>query len=139
MALSIIQIIGALGVVIVTTAAVSTCGNDSGASPASQRASAAATGGPGLPADFPLAPGLSACHPIVITHEVICEWHGVDTPAVYDFYHDALPRAGYTLSGDKMDRSAPHQPGQLPFKKGNVSGAVLVIDSDLKIEAITPP
>ncbi|HEY2898378.1 MAG TPA: hypothetical protein VGJ12_14655, partial [Gemmatimonadaceae bacterium] len=104
--------------------------------------SVAATGGPGLPADFPLAPGVGACHPIVIKHEVICDWHGVDTRAVYAFYHDALPKAGYTLDGgarDTMDLSAPHEPGQLSFKKGKVTGAILVIDSDLKIEVITPP
>ena len=147
MTISVARIIGALGVVTVTAGAAPTQCGDNSSSSASARASvstpvleAAATAGPGLPADFPLAPGLSACHPIVIKHEVICDWHGVDTRAVYDFYHDALPKAGYTLeTGGRMERSAPHMPGQLPFKKGKVTGAVLVIDSDLKIEVITPP
>jgi len=146
MTISIGRIIGALGMVAVTTAAVPNYCSDNGASSASRSASApdpvsaaAATAGPGLPADFPLAPGLSACRPLVINHEVICDWHGVDTRAVYDFYHDALPKAGYTLVGGKMDSSAPHEAGQLSFKKGAVTGAVLVIDSDLKIEVITPP
>lgn len=145
MTISASRIIGALGVITVTTAAVPTC-SDNGASSAAQSASApapvsaaAATAGSGLPADFPMAPGLSACRPIVVNHEIICDWHGVDTPAIYDFYHDALPKAGYALVGGKMDRSAPHEPGQISFKKGNVTGAVLVIDSDLKIEVISPP
>lgn len=148
MTIAVSRIIGALGVVTVTTAAVPNYCSDNGASSASRSASAtapapvsagAATAGPGLPADFPLAPGLSACVPLVVNHEVICDWHGVDTPAIYDFYHDALPKAGYALVGGTMDRSAPHAPGQLSFKKGNVTGAVLVVDSDLKIEVITPP
>ena len=149
MTISVARIIGALGVVTVTAGAAPTQCGDNSSSSASARASvstpvleAAATAGPGLPADFPLAPGLSACHPIVIKHEVICDWHGVDTRAVYAFYHDALPKAGYTLDGganDRMDLSAPNKPGQLSFKKGKVTGAVLVIDSDLKIEVITPP
>lgn len=145
MTISASRIIGALGVITVTTAAVPTC-SDTGASSAAQNASApapvsaaVATAGSGLPADFPLAPGLSACRPIVVNHESICDWHGVDTPAVYDFYHDALPKAGYALVGGTMDRSAPHKPGQISFKKGNVTGAVLVVDSDLKIEVISPP
>lgn len=146
MTISVRRFIGALGVVTVTTGAVPNYCSDNGASSASRSSSApapvsaaAATAGPGLPADFPLAPGLSACLPLMVNHEVICDWHGVDTRAVYDFYHDALPKAGYILDGGKMDRSAPHEPGQLSFKKGNVTGAVLVIDSDLKIEVITPP
>lgn len=149
MTLSVARVIGALCVVTVTTAAVPNSCNDKGGSSAARSATdpapisaAAAPARPGLPADFPLAPGLSACHPIVIKHEVICDWQGVDTRAVYDFYHDALPKAGYALDGgarDRMDLSAPNHPGQLSFKKGNVTGAVLVIDSDVKIEVITPP
>lgn len=144
MTLSFSRILGALGVVTVATTAVPNSCSDNSASSASRSASApapasAARGGPGLPRDFPLAPGVSACAPLVINHEVICDWHGVDTRAVYDFYQDALPKAGYTLSGNNMFHSAPHASGQLSFKKGDVTGAILVLDSDLKIEVITPP
>jgi hypothetical protein len=149
MTISVARIIGTLGMATIAAGAASThCGDNStssasaGASAPTPLSEATATAGLGLPADFPLAPGLSACVPIVINHEVICDWHGVDTRAVYDFYHDALPKAGYTLVGgarDMMDFSAPHKPGQLSFKKGKVTGAVLVIDNDLKIEVITPP
>ena len=39
----------------------------------------------GLPSDFPLHPGLSPCKPVVMSKEVMCEWHNVDRHAMYVF------------------------------------------------------
>ncbi|MEP6573794.1 MAG: hypothetical protein ABJD11_13910 [Gemmatimonadota bacterium] len=90
---------------------------------------------PGLPADFPLAPGLSACKPRVVGGEVICDWHGVDGHAVYTFYHEALPKAGYTLLGAlEGDVSKPSYRGVMGFKKGSAQGAVSIAGSDLTIQ-----
>lgn len=101
MMISIFRLIGALGAVMVTTAAVPMCNSDSASASTQSAANTtsattsaptlATTAGPGLPADFPLAPGLSACKPIVVGGETVCEWHGVDGHAIYTFYHDALP------------------------------------------------
>ncbi len=110
-----LRLIGALGAVMVTTAA--------------------ATASPGLPADFPLAPGLSACKPVVSGGEIICDWHGVDGHAVYTFYHAALPKAGYTLLGAlEGDVAKPSYRGVLGFKKGRAQGAVSIAGSNLSIQ-----
>ena len=117
---SIIQAIGAAALALVTTAAVPMCNNGSGqaastnsvASPtaaAPSTSTVAATSGPGLPADFPLPPGLSPCKPLDASGEIICEWHNVDGSAIYKFYLGALPKAGYTLLP-----GAPKAPPLLP-------------------------
>ena len=146
MMISIFRLIGALGAVIVTTAAVPMCSKDSSASASTQGAAnatvatnSAATAGPGLPADFPLAPGLSACKPQVVAGEVICDWHGVDGHAVYTFYHEALPKAGYTLLPGAIegDVSKPSYRGVMGFKKGSAQGAVSITGGDVTIQILT--
>ncbi len=142
MLISLFRLIGAVGAVIVTTAAVPMCGKDSSASASTQgvanatvATNPAATAGPGLPADFPLAPGLSACKPQVVGGEVICDWHGVDGHAVYTFYHEAVPRAGYTLLGAlEADVSKPSYRGGMGFKKGSAQGAVSISGGELSIQ-----
>lgn len=143
MTISIIQAIGAVSLVLVTTAALPMCSKDSGGSASTQSAAnatvatnSAATAGPGLPADFPLAPGLSVCKPIVASGEIICEWHGVDGHAVYTFYHEALPKAGYTLLPGALegDVSKPSYRGVMGFTKGSAQGAVSITGSDLTIQ-----
>ncbi len=143
MLISTFRLIGAVGAVIVTTAAVPMCGKDSSASASTQSVAnatvatnAAATAGPGLPADFPLAPGLSACKPQVVGGEVICDWHGVDGHAVYTFYYEALPRAGYTLLPGALegDVSKPSYRGVMGFKKGSAQGAVSIAGGDVTIQ-----
>ena len=138
MTTSILRTIAILGAVLVTTAAM--CNKDSGTSAPVSDASAAApaaSAGPGLPADFPLAPGLSACKPIVTGPEVICEWHGVDQHAMYTLYHDALPKAGYTLLPGASEATTPFYLGAIGFKKGRVQGAVTVHGGDLTIQVIS--
>jgi hypothetical protein len=143
MTISIIQAIGAISLVMVTTAAVPMCNSDSGDSASTQSAANATAAtipvqrtGPGLPADFPLAPGLSACKPLVASGEIICEWHGVDGHAVYTFYHEALPKAGYTLLPGALegDVSTPSYRGAMGFKKGSAQGAVSIVGGDLTIQ-----
>jgi hypothetical protein len=140
MPISIIPIIGALSLVMVTTAAAPMCSKDDGAPAESQIAAsttAPSTAGPGLPADFPLAPGLSACKPIVEGPEIICEWHGIDGHAVYTFYHEALPKAGYTLIPGAAEVTTPGYLGVMGFTKGTSKGAVTVHGDDLTIQIIT--
>lgn len=98
---------------------------------------AATTAGPGLPADFPLMKGLAACKPLVTGPEITCEWHGVDGHAVYTFYHDALPKAGYTLLPGADEVRSPHEFGAIGFKKGDVQGAVTVTGTDVQIQVLT--
>jgi hypothetical protein len=144
---SIIQAIGAIGLALVTTAAVPECSKDNSASASTQSAASAtsaatfaptlaATSGPGLPSDFPLAPGLSACKPQVVSGEAICEWHGMDGHAVYTFYHEALPKAGYTLLPGALegDVSKPSYRGAMGFKKGSAQGAVSIVGGDVTIQ-----
>lgn len=134
------HIIFALSVVMSTTAAVRMGNNVGGASAESQNASSTAvpgTAGPGLPADFPLAPGLSACNPQASPGQVICEWHGVDGPAIYAFYHEALPKAGYTLVPGASQVPTLHEIGAVGFRKGSSQGAVLIYGSDVTIHIIT--
>jgi hypothetical protein len=137
--ISTIRIVGALAAFLVTTAAM--CNKDAGASAAPQGASAApaaaATTGPGLPSDIPLAPGLSPCRPIVTGPETICEWHNVDGHAIYTFYHEALPKAGYTLREGAGEVLTPHYLGVIVFTKGNLKGAVTIPNTDLTIQVIT--
>lgn len=145
MKISIIQAIGAASLVMVTTAAVPMCSNDSGVSASTQSAVNAtvattlvASSGSGLPADFPMAPGLSACKAIVSGGEVICEWHGVDGHAIYTFYHEALPKAGYTLLPGALegDVAKPSYRGGMGFKKGSAQGAVSIVGGDLTIQCL---
>jgi hypothetical protein len=137
---SIVHVIFALSLVIPATAAMPTGNTDDGAPAESQNAPSTAgpeTAGPGLPADFPLAPGLSACQPIVISTEIICEWHGVDGHAIYAFYHEALPKAGYTLLPGASEAPQPSYRGAMGFKKGPSQGAVSITGDDLTIQIIT--
>lgn len=131
MTISPLRVIAVLAAMAVTTAAVPTFGTHDVA------VAVAAAAGPGLPADFPLAPGLSACHPTVTGPEVICEWSGVDGHAVYSFYHDALPKAGYTLLPGAGEQTSPREMGALGFKKGAVQGALTVRGTTATIQVIT--
>lgn len=92
--------------------------------------------GPGRPADFPIAPGLSKCQPIVTGPEVICEWHGADGHAVYEFYHAALPKAGYILLPGAAETTSPKYLGALGFSKGDVKGAVTIQGGDVTVQVI---
>jgi hypothetical protein len=136
---STFQIFFAISVMMVTTTAVPTCSTPDRATPESRAATSPATStvGPGLPADFPLAPGLSACKPIVTGPEIICDWHGVDGHAVYTFYHEALPTAGYALIPGSSEVLTPHYLGVMGFKKGDSQGAVSITNGDLSIQIIT--
>jgi hypothetical protein len=143
MKISIIQAIGAVSLVMVTTAAVPMCSKDSSGSASTQSAAnatvatiSAPSSGSGLPADFPMAPGLSACKAIVSGGEIICEWHGVDGHAMYTFYHEALPKAGYTLLPGALegDIAKPSYRGAMGFKKGSAQGAVSIVGGDLTIQ-----
>jgi hypothetical protein len=138
MTISILRALATVGAVLVTTAAM--CNKDSGASaaPAGDASVAASvtSAGPGLPSDFPLAPGLSACAPIVTGPEVICDWHNVDGHAIYTFYHEALPKAGYTLNAGQ-ETLTPHYRGLLYFTKGKVKGAATILSTDLTIQTFT--
>ncbi|HMI57239.1 MAG TPA: hypothetical protein VK511_04280 [Gemmatimonadaceae bacterium] len=138
MTTSILRITATLGAVLVTTAAV--CNKDSGASAAPENivntAAPTASSGPGLPADFPIDPALSACKPIISGPEVNCDWHDIDGHAAYTFFHDALPKAGYTLDAAK-EAPPPHYMGFLAFRKGNVKGAISIPNTDLSIGVIT--
>jgi hypothetical protein len=96
------------------------------------------TAGPGLPADFPLAPNLPACHPVVISSEVICDWHNQDGHAVFTFYMQALPKAGYTILPGAQEITSPREQGAIGFKKGGVQGAVSVTGTDVSIQVLYP-
>ncbi|HEV7703731.1 MAG TPA: hypothetical protein VGO46_05525 [Gemmatimonadaceae bacterium] len=139
MTTSILRITATFAAVLVTTAAV--CNKDSSASAAPAANVAIATPSaqarPGLPSDFPLAPGLSTCTPTVIGPEMRCEWHNVDQHAIYTFYHDALPKAGYTLLPGGGEITTPHYMGLLGFKKGDVKGAMSIHGGDLTLQVVT--
>lgn len=92
--------------------------------------------GPGLPADFPLAPGLKACNPISADKEVLCVWHKVDTHAAYLSYATALPKAGYPILKGAGEVRSPREMGGMGFSKGTLQGAVSVAGSDLTIQVI---
>lgn len=145
MTISIIHAIGAVSLALATAAARPTCSKDSSASASTNSAAnatatstsasgPAATAGPGLPADFPLASGLSACKPIVVGGQIICQWHGVDGHTIYTFYHEALPKAGYTLLPGAQEVTTPHYMGAIGFKKGSAQGAVSIAGGDLTIQ-----
>lgn len=143
MKISIFRLVGALGAVMVTTAAVPMCNKDGSESASSQSAApataatnSATISGPGLPADFPLDPHLSACKPMMSGPEVICDWHKVDGHEVYTFYHEALPKAGYTLLPGALeaDVSKPSYRGVMAFKKGSAQGAVSISGGELSIQ-----
>ena len=135
---SIIHAISAIGLAVLTTATDRPArGNPvSAAAPRAAAATSAATSGPGLPADFPLAPGLGPCTPTVTGPEVICEWHDVDGHAVYTFYHEALPKAGYTLLPGAGETSTPGYFGAMGFTKGSSKGAVTVAGGTLTIQIL---
>lgn len=145
MTISIFRAIGAVSLAIATTAASPSCSkNDNAsastlnatnlASPSTSASTVAATAGPGLPADFPLAPGLSACKPIDASGEIICEWHNVDGHTMFVFYRDALPKAGYTLLPGAQEAPGPHYIAAIGFKKGSAKGAVSIAGGDLTIQ-----
>jgi hypothetical protein len=97
-----------------------------------------AIAGPGLPADFPLAPNLGACTPIVIGPEVICDYHNADGHAVFTFYMQALPKAGYTILPGAQEITSPNEQGAIGFKKNGVQGAVSVTGTDVSIQVLYP-
>jgi hypothetical protein len=150
MTLSIIQAIGAVGLVMVSTAAVPMCSKDNGGSASTQSAGGASvattsatmattTAGPGLPADFPLDPALSPCKPVIAGPEVSCDWHGVDGHQVYAFYIEALPKAGYGLIPGSIEGNVgkPSYRGAIRFKKGSVLGAVNISGGYVSIQLFT--
>ena len=96
----------------------------------------AAALGPGLPADFPLAPSLPACKPIVSGPEVICDFEKVDGHAVFTFYMQALPKAGYTILDGSAEQSTPKELGAIGFKKGDVQGAITITGSNVSIQVL---
>lgn len=103
-------------------------------------ASAFAQGATGaLPADFPVPPGLSPCKPVVMSREVICEWHNVDQHAMYAFYLAALPKAGYTvLPGAQEAKTPTFYLAAIGFKKGNAQGAVSINGArDLTVQVLS--
>ena len=145
---SIIQAACAMSLLVATTAAAPTCSKDGDASAATQNVasasaapaaalSATSSATSGLPADFPMAPGLSPCRPIVTGPETICEWHNVDGHAIYTFYHEALPKAGYTLRKGAGEVTSPHYLGIIGFEKGKLKGAVTIPNTDLTIQVVT--
>ncbi len=147
MTISIIQFTGAVGLILVTTAALPKSSKDNSAaaptysapnaaSVAPSTSTVAVSSGPGLPADFPLPPGLSPCKPLDASGEIICEWHNVDGHAIYKFYLEALPKAGYTIlpGAPKMPPPDYHGPLGLGFKKGTAQGAVTIAGGDLTIQ-----
>jgi hypothetical protein len=86
-----------------------------------------ATGVTGLPRDFPLPPGLSPCKPVIMSNEVMCEWHNVDQHAMYAFFLAALPRAGYTLLPGAQEANTPTlYMAAMGFTKGSAQGAVTI-------------
>ncbi len=103
----------------------------------SSAATRAMATGSGFPSDFPSAPGLSACEPLVEGRYTFCIWHGVDGHAVYTFYRQALLKAGYTILPGGGEESKPSYIAVLLFSKGTFKGALRVIDTDLTIQ--TPP
>ena len=141
---SILHIIGGLSVAMATTATIPNCSTNDSPPAASQNAistAAPATSGPGLPADFPLPPGLSPCKPLVASGEIICEWRGVDENATYKFYLEALPKAGYTLLPGTLKVLPPDYHGYLAlgFKKGSAQGAVTLVSGKLSIQYLPHP
>ena len=100
-----------------------------------------ATGVTGLPSDFPLPPGLSPCKPVIISKEVICEWHNVDQHATYAFYLAALPKAGYTLLPGAQETNTPtFYLAAMGFKKGSAQGAVTINGGkDLTVQVLLGP
>jgi hypothetical protein len=101
----------------------------------------ASAGGTGLPADFPVPPGLSPCKPQVVGGEVICEWHNVDQHATYAFYLAALPKAGYTLlPGAREANGASYYLAAIGFKKGKTQGALTINSAkDLTVQVLPAP
>lgn len=99
------------------------------------------TGGLNLPDDFPVPAGLGKCKPLVISREVICQWHNVDQHATYVFYLAALPKAGYILlPGAQETRTPTFYMAGMGFKKGTVQGAVTIDrDRDLKVQVLHGP
>jgi hypothetical protein len=100
-----------------------------------------ATGVTGLPSDFPLPPGLSPCKPVIISKEVICEWHNVDQHAMYAFYLAALPKAGYTLLPGAQEAKTPSfYLAAMGFTKGSAQGAVTINGGkDLIVQVLLGP
>lgn len=141
MKISLIHAIGTVSLALATIAAGPSCSKDtSGATSTNDAVSAnsappsASATGPGLPADFPIAPGLSPCKPVDASAEIICEWHNVDQHAMFTFYRDALPKAGYTVLPGAQETPAPHSLAAIGFKKGSAKGAVTIAGGTLTIQ-----
>jgi hypothetical protein len=100
-----------------------------------------ATGVTGLPSDFPIPPGLSPCKPVIVSKEVICEWHNVDQHATYAFYLAALPKAGYTLLPGAQEAKTPtFYMAAIGFTKGSSQGAVTINGGkDLIVQVLLGP
>jgi hypothetical protein len=97
--------------------------------------------GTGLPADFPVPPGLSPCKPTVVGGEVICEWHNVDQHAMYVYYLAALPKAGYTLlPGAQEVNEATYYLAAIGFTKAKTQGALTIDNAKvLTVQVLTAP
>jgi hypothetical protein len=97
--------------------------------------------GTGLPADFPVPPGLSPCKPLVVGGEVICTWHSVDQHAMYAFFLAALPKAGYSLlPGAQEAREATYYMAAIGFTKGKIQGALTINSAkDLTVQVLPAP
>jgi hypothetical protein len=100
-----------------------------------------AQGATTLPSDFPQPPGLSPCKPIIISKEVICEWHNVDQHAMYVYYLAALPKAGYTLLPGAQEAKTPtYYLAAIGFQKGNAQGALTINGGkDLLVQIVIGP
>jgi hypothetical protein len=103
--------------------------------------SQATAGGTGLPADFPVPPGLSPCKPLMVSGQVICEWHNVDQHAMYAFYLAALPKAGYILlPGAQEANEGTYYLAAIGFTKGKTQGALTINSAkDLTIQVLPAP
>jgi hypothetical protein len=103
--------------------------------------SQATAGGTGLPADFPVPPGLTPCKPLVVGGEVICTWHNVDQHAMYAFFLAALPKAGYILlPGAQEANEATYYLAAIGFTKGKTQGALTINSAkDLTVQVLPAP
>jgi hypothetical protein len=77
---------------------------------------------------------LSPCEPLDAGKEIICVWHGVNGHAIYTFYHDALPKAGYTILPGAQEVTTAQYMGAIGFTKGGAKGAVSIAGGDLTIQ-----
>ncbi|MDQ2931496.1 MAG: hypothetical protein M3Y05_11880 [Gemmatimonadota bacterium] len=58
--------------------------------------------------------------------------------AMYTFYHDALPKAGYALLPGSDEANTPsNYMGAMGFKKGSIQGSVVIRGGDMTIQLIS--